>query len=405
MPKRTKLKFKNEAGQELSAWLEKPVSSKPKAYALFAHCFTCSKNLKAIGNISRAMTQKNFAVLRFDFTGLGESEGDFADTNFSSNVGDLVAAASYLEKNFEAPSVLIGHSLGGAAVLQAASALKSVHAVATIGAPSDPEHVKHLISSSEDEIENKGIAKVSIGGRPFTIKKQFLKDLEKHNMTKTLGNLNVSTLIMHSPQDNVVSIENATEIYKSLKHPRSFISLDGADHLLSQQKDSYYAGDVIASWAMRYLEVSKPEIPETNRQALARLAGEGFTTEIVTGNHNLLADEPANAGGDDLGPSPYDFVSSGLAACTAMTIRMYANRKKWELGEVRVHVEHSKEYANDCNTCESTSDSKIDKFYREIELEGNLDDQQKSRLLEIANKCPVHRTLQGDILIETRLLN
>ena len=404
MSKKTKLQFENDAGEELSAWLEKPVTSKPKAYTLFAHCFTCSKNLKTIGNISRALTQKGFAVLRFDFTGLGESEGDFSDTNFSSNIGDLMSAARFLEKHYQAPSLLIGHSLGGAAVLHAASKLHHVKAVATIGAPSDPEHVKKLISSSQKEIESKGVAEVSIGGRPFTIKKQFLDDLENHDMKKILGDLKVSALVMHSPQDKIVGIENATEIYKSLNHPRSFISLDGADHLLSRQKDSYYAGDVIASWAMRYLDISGTEKPETNRQAMARLSGEGFTTEIVSGNHNLLADEPVNAGGEDLGPSPYDLVSSGLAACTAMTIRMYANRKKWKLTEVRVHVEHTKEYANDCDTCDTSDNSKIDKFYREIELEGKLDDKQKSRLLEIANKCPVHRTLRGDILIETRLL-
>jgi putative redox protein len=403
MPKKTKLQFKNDAGTELAAWLEKPVSSKPKAYVLFAHCFTCSKNLKAIGNISRAMTQKGFAVLRFDFTGLGDSEGEFSDANFSSNIDDLISAARYLESQFQAPSVLIGHSLGGAAVLHVASKLPAVKAVATIGAPSNPEHVKHLIESSEAEIEKNGAAKVNIGGRPFTIKKQFLEDLEEHNMKNVLSNLNVSTLILHSPQDKIVGINNATEIYKALKHPRSFISLDGADHLLSNQEDSFYAGNVIASWAMRYLETEEKQKPQTDKQALARLAGEEFTTEIVTGNHSLLADEPREAGGNDLGPSPYDLVSSGLAACTAMTIRMYANRKKWKLSEVRVHVEHKREHSDDCDTCE-TSNSRIDKFYRDIELEGDLDDSQKNRMLEIANKCPVHRTLQSDILIETRLL-
>lgn len=248
-----KIIFKNAEGQDLSARLELPDNGEVRAFALFAHCFTCNKNLTAIRTISKTLNEKNIAVLRFDFTGLGESEGEFEQTNFSSNVQDLQHAAQYLTDHFQAPKMLIGHSLGGAAVLVASQKIPSVQAIVTIGAPSNPEHVSHLFKSSVDEINSSGKALVSIGGRDFTIQKQFLEDIKDQNIKSILDAYRSSILIMHSPQDTTVSIDNAAEIYKAARHPKSFISLNGADHLLSDKKDSAYVGSIIATWADRYL--------------------------------------------------------------------------------------------------------------------------------------------------------
>jgi len=402
--KTIKVSFKNREGHKLTARIELPANRKPGAFALFAHCFTCNKNLSAVRNISRALTAAGFGVLRFDFTGLGESEGDFADTNFSSNIQDIKAAADFLNKEFMAPALLIGHSLGGAAVLYAAAAIESVSAVATIGAPADPKHVKHLISSSIEDINQKGYAEVSIGGRPFTIKQQFLDDLEAVNMADVLSNLKKALLVAHSPQDNIVGIDNAAGIFKNARHPKSFVSLDGADHLLSKSADSDYIGSVISNWARRYISFQEKEKPDTELQVVAHLDGEDkFTTHIKAGKHYLIGDEPESYGGNDFGPTPYDFVSAGLASCTAMTIKMYADRKKWNVEEVNVHIEHSKVHAEDCAACEDSKASKIDWFSRVIELKGDLDEKQRERLLEIANKCPVHKTLTSDIRIKTQL--
>ena len=305
MMKNQKITFKNKKGHSLKARLELPADRKPVSFALFAHCFTCNKNLSAVRNISRALTGTGFGVLRFDFTGLGESEGDFADTNFSSNIQDLQAAAAYLEENYTAPSLLIGHSLGGAAVLYAAAKIDSVSAVATIGAPSDPKHVTRLITHGLDEIKTKGYAEVSIGGRPFTIKKQFIDDLKAVNMSGVLKDLRKAVLIAHSPQDNIVGIDNAAEIFKHAKHPKSFVSLDGADHLLSKAEDSNYIGGVIASWAKRYIHFREDEKPGTHLQVVASLSEENkFTTAIKAGDHFLTGDEPETYGGNDFGPTP-----------------------------------------------------------------------------------------------------
>lgn len=402
--KTNRIKFTNKDGIVLTARLEMPADRKPESFALFAHCFTCNKNLSAIRNISRALTSAGFGLLRFDFTGLGESEGDFADTNFSSNIQDLLAAADYLEKNHAAPSLLIGHSLGGTAVLYAAAEMDSVSAVATIGAPADPNHVTNLMTHGLDEINAKGYAEVSIGGRPFTIKKQFIEDLKAVDMPGVLKNLRKAILIAHSPQDNIVGIDNAARIFKAARHPKSFVSLDGADHLLSNAADSEYIGSVIANWAKRYINFRENEKPETHLQVVASLIGEEkFTTQIKAGNHYLTGDEPESYGGNDFGPTPYDFVSAGLASCTAMTIRMYADRKKWKVEEVNVHIEHGKVHAEDCSKCENSASAKIESFSRIIELKGDLDEKQRLRLLEIANKCPVHKTLISEIKIETNL--
>ena len=397
-----KIKFKNSEGLELSGYLELPLNRHPHSYVLFAHCFTCNKNFFAVKNIARALSAKGYGVLRFDFSGLGESDGEFANTTFSGNVEDLLAAADFLKQEYKAPEMLIGHSLGGAAVIFAAEKLSSVKSVVTIGAPSSPVHVKNLLKSSLEEIEEKGVAQVNVGGRNFTIKKKFLEDINTHDLTSFARDLKKAFLIMHSPQDSVVEISNAEALYKSVKHPKSFVSLDGADHLLTNNEDSEYAGSVIASWASRYLEIPEEKDLATKHQVVANLGEEGFTTQMRAGKHYFTADEPKSFGGEDFGPSPYELLSAGLAACTSMTIQMYARRKKWPLLNVETHVDHQKSHAEDCENCERNT-AKIDVFAREIVLEGNLDEQQQQKLLEIADKCPVHRTLSNKVKITTQL--
>jgi putative redox protein len=399
-----KVTFLNNDGEQLSGRLELPVNQQPHNFAVFAHCFTCNKNLLAVKNISRALTSNGFGVLRFDFTGLGESDGDFSDTNFSGNVEDLVSAAMYLSDNYKSPSLIIGHSLGGAAAIFAASRIDSIKAVATIGAPSSPEHVQHLLHSSLEEIHASGKAVVNLSGRNFTIKKQFLEDLQRNTLPGVAKQLRKALLVMHSPQDDTVSINNAEAIYKAAHHPKSFVSLDGADHLLSNKADSVYAGKIIASWALRYIDVPEIEVLKTKHQVIASLDNDdGFTTQIKAGNHYMIADEPKDYGGNDFGPSPYELVSAGLSACTVMTIQMYAKRKGWVVENVEAHTSYSKTHAIDCEHCEEDS-AKIDTFNREIKLEGDLDEKQIQRILQIADKCPVHKTLHSDTQIITKLI-
>ncbi|UCD30924.1 MAG: OsmC family protein [Desulfobacterales bacterium] len=400
-----KLHFESTNKTKLSALLELPVDGHPVAYALFAHCFTCTKNLKAIHHISRALARENIAVLRFDFTGLGESEGDFADTTFSSNVEDLVAAANFLHSNFAAPRVLIGHSLGGAAVLQAAAHIPSCKAVATIGAPADPVHVTHLLKDQMEDIEQKGEAEVSLEGRNFKIKKQFIDDLEQTRMEGVIRNLKKALLIFHSPIDNTVGIDNAAKIFQAARHPKSFISLDQADHLLMKEADSLYVGAMIAAWARKYIKTPRDE-PEkrgvTDNRVVTRTGKTGYRTEIMANGLPLIADEPISLGGTNMGPSPYEYLVAALGACTSMTLRMYADRKKLPLEEISVTLSHNKIHAKDCETCD-TKNRLVDNIEREVELIGPLDDAQRQRMLEIADMCPVHRTLQSDVVIKTRL--
>lgn len=399
-----KITFQNKEGQDLEGRLELPINQHPHNFAIFAHCFTCNKNLLAVKNISRALTLKGFGVLRFDFTGLGESDGDFEDTNFSGNVNDLVAASDYLNENHTAPTLLIGHSLGGAAVIFAATEISSVMAVATIGAPSNPSHVQHLLKSGLEEINASGKAVVNLSGRDFTIKKQFLDDLESKSLPKTAQNLRKALLVMHSPQDDTVTIKNAEEIYIAARHPKSFVSLDGADHLLMNKKDSVYAGEVIAVWAQRYIDMPTDSGLKTKHQVVASLdAEDGFTATMKVGNHIMTADEPTSFGGNDFGPSPYELVSAGLSACTVMTVQMYVRRKEWPLENIEVHTSYSKSHVEDCENCESDS-AKIDTFQREIKLTGDLDDKQKNRILQITDKCPVHKTLHSETQIITKLI-
>lgn len=386
----------------LSGKLEFPASQRPLAFAIFAHCFTCSKNLNAVRNISRGLNQNGIAVLRFDFTGLGGSEGEFSDTNFSSNIDDLVNAANFLREEYKAPQLIIGHSLGGAAVLRAVSKISSIQAVATIGAPFDPSHVRKLFDEGIDGINKKGEATISIGGRPFKIKKQFIDDLEKYDCSKEIKNLRGALMILHSPQDNTVGIENAGKIYDAAMHPKSFVSLDGADHLLTNESDSIYAGEIISSWAKRYLDLKSEELKPQN-QVTVRTGKEGLYTEIAAGLHHLIADEPESVGGTELGPTPYDFLLTALGTCKSMTLRLYADRKKWPVDEILVHLSHDKAYRDDCEDCENKG-ARIDQIERKIELVGNLDADQRQRLLEIADKCPVHRTLHSEISVVTQMV-
>lgn len=395
-----KLQFENKDGELLSARLEWPVDRRPRAFALLVHCFTCNKDLKGLRNVSRGLSQEGIAVLRFDLTGLGESEGDFSETHLSSNVDDLIKAAEHLEEAYEAPSLLIGHSLGGAAAILASPHLKSIEAVATIGAPADPEHVTAHFGAALETIREKGSAEVDIGGRPFRFKKEFLDDLEVHHPENILGELKKPILIMHSPQDRIVGVDNARRLYEAAQHPKSYISLDGADHLLSKKADSLYAGRMIAAWVERYLPEESDGL-STDQEVLARTTDESLTTDILAGKHRFLADEPESSGGNDLGPDPYGLLMASLGSCTSLTLQMYAKRKGWDLQEARVHLSHDRVHAKDQEGTES-QDGKLDRFTRHIEMEGELDDEQRKRLLQIADKCPVHRTLHSEIVVETR---
>lgn len=399
-----KITFTNQQGILLSARIDLPLVKAPYPFAVIAHVFTGSKDYVGVREISRALTQNGMGVMRVDFAGLGESEGKFADTNFTSNIEDLVAAADFLSREYSAPQLLVGHSLGGAAVLFAANEIESVNGVVTIGAPSYPDHVTHLLEDSLYKIRDEGNAEVTIGDRQFTIKKQFLEDLCAKNQEEVVRNLRKPLLIMHSPQDRVVEIENAARIYRMARHPKSFMSLDGADHLLTNKKDAFYAGEVISSWSKRYIDFPANIKIEKILDVAVRLEEPGYTTEIVAGNHALIADEPESVGGNDFGPSPYELLNSSLGACTAMTLKMYARRKKWDLQEVRIHLSHAKTttYAEDSSHFEREG-SRLDRFERVIELEGHLTEEQRRKLLEIADKCPVHRTLSSPQEFATKI--
>ncbi|MET2986245.1 bifunctional alpha/beta hydrolase/OsmC family protein [Aureibaculum conchae] len=396
------VQFKNKQGIILDGNIDFPIDKKPLSYALFAHFFTGSKNFTAVRNISKALTHNRIAVMRFDFTGLGNSEGKFEDSNFSTNIDDLISAATYLKENYKSPKIIIGHSLGGAAGVFAANEIDSIQAIVTIGAPSNPSHVEHLFEDHIEDINLEGEATFEISGRSFTIKKHFLEDLSSKNMTKLLQKSRKPILVLHSPQDKIVEIANAKEIYNAAHHPKSFVSLDGANHLLTNKADSFYVGEVLASWAKRYVLFNEEPELNTDKQTVVRIGKTKYSTEIVARNHSILADEPKKFGGKDSGLTPYELLLASLGSCTAITLRMYADRKKWDLDEVLVHLEHFKQHAEDCNSCEDPS-SKIDKFIRTVELVGDLTFDQRKRLLQIANRCPVHKTLENKIEIETVL--
>lgn len=405
--KKIKLEFDNARGEKLAGLLELPQDSGSiTGFGLFAHCFTCGKDIAAASRISRALAARGIAVLRFDFTGLGNSDGDFANTNFSSNVDDLVRAAQALQAQYQAPQILIGHSLGGAAVLAAAARLDSIRAVVTIGAPATAQHVSHLFQQQAEEIRRQGEALVTLGTRQFPIQRQFLEDIDNYASTDAIRKLDAALLVMHSPIDTVVAIDEAARIYQAALHPKSFISLDRADHLLSRADDAEYAATMIAAWASRYLAAAAGRQGATapdlgDGEVLISELNHQFLRAMYSNAHFLRADEPEKYGGSNLGPTPYDLLLMSLGACTSMTLRMYANRKQLPLDDVEVRLVHERVHAEDCIDCEQ----KIERITRRISLKGELDAAQRQRLLEIADRCPVHRTLESEPQIVTELVD
>jgi putative redox protein len=397
--------FRGVLGYELAARLDLP-RDEPRGYALFAHCFTCSKNVLAVSRVSRALADLGIAVLRFDFTGLGNSGGDFENTDFSSNVGDLVAAADWLRTNRRAPTLLIGHSFGGAAVLVAGHQIPEAVAIATIGAPSEPSHVRGLLGAKAHEIERVGSAQVTIEGRSFRLRREFLEDIARQSLLDRLPSLGKALLVMHAPADAIVAPEHAQRIFDAAPEPKSYVSLDGADHLLTRREDATYAAGVLSAWVSRYLpppaQADRTAEPEPGVVRVEGAHRGKFRQDIRIGKHRLVADEPVSAGGTDTGPSPYGYLLAALGSCTSMTVRLYADLKRMPLEHVAVELSHSRVHAADCAECEK-KEGKIDRIERVLTLEGDFDEAARAKLLEIANKCPVHRTLESDILVETRI--
>ena len=386
-----KFDFKNSSGETLSGRLELP-AGKPKAFALFAHCFTCSKNFVAASKISKHLSLLGIATLRFDFTGLGNSEGDFSNTNFSSNIDDLKSAYNAIQKEYEAPALLIGHSLGGAAVLKLQEELDDVKAVVTVGAPSDVGHVAHLFETNIEEINKEGKARVNLAGREFEIQKHFIDDINEHDLLNSLSESKKSFLILHSPTDATVSVDHAAKIYGALKHPKSYISLDKMDHLVSKASDAQYIAELISSWVTRYLDIDEVEASTVKEGVFVESrSGFKFTNDITSAKHQLVADEPKSFKGNDLGMAPYELLLSSLGACTSMTMRMYADRKGFDLQNVKVTLTHEK--------ADTGGDIKQDVIHKHIELIGHLSDIEKEKILAIADKCPVNKTLLAEVKI------
>ena len=402
----TRIEFTGSLGHPLAGRLDTP-DGQPRAWAVFAHCFTCSKDTKAAAYIARALAEAGFGVLRFDFTGLGGSGGDFGNTHFSSNIDDLVAAADWLRAGHGAPALLVGHSLGGAAVLAAAHRIADVRAVATLGAPFEPAHVIGHLGESLAIIEAEGEARVTLGGREFAVRREFLDDVAGQPQAERIHGLSRPLLVLHAPGDKVVGVENARRIFERALHPKSFVSLDDADHLLSREADARFAAGIIAAWAGRYLSPAESDVsrrtPESLQGGIVRVSERGtgaFAVSIQAGRHALVGDEPLAVGGNDLGPNPYELLLAALGECTVMTLRLYARQKQLPLENARVTLTHGKVHAADCESCE-TKAGKLDRIERVIELAGPLDDAQRQRLMEIADKCPVHRTLHSEVQVVT----
>ncbi|MFK8045160.1 MAG: alpha/beta fold hydrolase [Crocinitomicaceae bacterium] len=393
-------------GNTLSARLELPADGRVHQYAIFAHCFTCSSNLAIVRHISRNLTSRGIAVLRFDFTGLGNSEGDFAATNFSNNVTDLLDVNRFLEDNYEAATLLVGHSLGGTAVLMAAFNLPKVQGIATIGSPSNPGHIKKLLKYDAEKFVETDVYEANIGGRPFSIQKQFIEDLEQYDLLKQIKSIKKALLILHSPQDAIVEVANAAELFNSAFHPKSFVSLDGADHLLTKKEDAIYVADVIGAWASKYIDLKVEEkqlLSTEGEQVVVHLNLEdNFTSQIFTNKHHLIADEPKSVGGDDVGVSPYELLNAAIGACTVMTLKMYAERKGWDLKEVFVYLSYSKKHATEINI-ETEEMGRIDVIEKKLRFVGDLSIEQKEKLKQIASKCPVHKTVSKEVFFQTEL--
>jgi len=399
---KTAVKFQSQNNQQLSGVLHRPDTNKIQAYALFAHCFTCTKDINAATNVAKILAGQGIATLRFDFAGLGASEGEFADTSFSTNIQDLISAAGFMDMHYSAPQILIGHSLGGTAVLAAANSLPSVKAVATIGSPASPDHVLHVLEGHLETLKNEGEAVVPLAGRPHRFKQNFVDDVTNHLVDPST--LKKALMVMHAPFDTIVSIGEATKIFSQARHPKNFVSLDQADHLLSRKKDARHVGEILASWAKHYIDPLSVE-PDANVKKIIVVAGktdEMFYNIAQAGSHKFIVDEPLSYGGTDLGPTPYDYLGVALGSCTSMTLNGYARRKKLGVTNVSVRVEHDRIHAEDCDTCEKTQ-GKVDRFVRHIRIDGDITDEQHKRMLEIADLCPVHKTLENEIRVETRV--
>ena len=393
--------FRGHGGDLLRGRLELPRGS-PDCYALFAHCFTCGKDSIAATRISRLLADEGIATLRFDFTGLGNSDGDFANTNFSSNVDDLRSAIDYLCEEYESPRLLLGHSLGGAAVISLARTSALDFAVVSLCAPYRASHVGHLLSSSRAEISEKGVAEVNLGGRKFRIGKTFLDDIDA-DVDVEERRLHKPLLVMHAPGDKIVGIENAEQIFRSALHPKSFISLDSADHLLLRRSDAEYAARIISAWSARYVRSGAATSPSPVKDGVALGSGEVEVFEslrspleqtIISGRHSLTSDEPESLGGLDRGPTPFDYVLSALGSCTTMTLRLYARRRSLNLRCASVRLSF---------VAEPVSGKRV--LRRVIRLEGDISAADRERLLEIAEKCPVHRAYSAGFIVETSLVS
>ncbi|MGR3540639.1 MAG: bifunctional alpha/beta hydrolase/OsmC family protein [Hasllibacter sp.] len=389
--------FPGHSGHALAARLDLP-DGPPRGAALFAHCFTCGKDIAAARRIAGRLAAAGIAVLRFDFTGLGHSEGEFANTDFETNALDLIAAAEAMAARGLAPGLLIGHSLGGAAAIAAGGRIASVKAVVTIGAPFDPAHVRDQFSEQLDRIEADGQAAVRLGPREVVIGRRFVRQIAEARQEGAVGTLGKALLVMHSPTDAVVGIDNASGIYLAARHPKSFVALDGADHLLTRAEDAEWAAEVIGTWAARHMTLAPPEAPEGAPEGVTRVSeadSKGSTQDVAMGRHLAVADEPKGIGAD-LGPSPYQYLAAGLGACTSMTVRMYARRKGWPLAHVSVDVTHDRLHGEDI-----AGDGRAELFRRTVRLEGELSRDQRARLMQIADRCPVHRTLERGAVVET----
>lgn len=397
--------FPGSDGDMLSARLDLPEGG-VRGYALFAHCFTCTKDILAAKRIAEGLAAKGIGVLRFDFTGLGSSEGEFENTDFTSNVADLKAAADHMRNTLAAPDIVIGHSLGGAAVLAVAGEIPEVKAVATIGAPADVGHVLAHFEAHRADIERDGVAEVQLGGRTFRISRDFVEDAAAQRLEEKIAGLKRALLVMHSPIDQTVGIDNASRIFATARHPKSFISLDTADHLVSREADARYVAEVIAAWAGRFVADEVPADSSHDRVVVSETGLGKFQNTVVAGPHQFMADEPRSVGGLDTGPTPYDLLSAALGACTTMTLRMYVDRKKMGLGKVSVEVRHGKvavQHCEDCGEVAEERDGRIDRFERVISVGGEISDEIADKLIEIAGKCPVHRTLEAGSAVVTRL--
>ncbi|MCB0447714.1 MAG: alpha/beta fold hydrolase [Gelidibacter sp.] len=402
-----RLEIYNRKGYKLSAYLELPANQKPNYFAIFAHCFSCNSTIGATKNVTRALTNHGFGVLRFDFTGLGRSEGKFAESYFSANVEDLIDVNHFLIENHQAPCLLLGHSLGGAAAIVAASKLDNIKAVATIAAPATVTHVTHHFSHAQEAIKMMGETEIEIEGRKFVVNKKFIEDFDKTDLPEITRQLRKPILIMHAPFDKVVGIANAHQLYHNAIHPKSFVSLHDADHLLSLAKHSEYAGEVIGSWVKLYFPKQDNAMLSTEGEQIVahlNLKENNFTTYLQTKKHNFIADEPGSIGGDDFGPSPYEYLTASIAACTTMTIKLYAESKGWDLQEVYVYITHSKKHSDELGLGVEQP-GRIDFMQKKLKFVGDLDEIQKEKLKEIASRCPVHKTVASEVAFETEIIN